>query len=493
MQQIAVYTNQANSTSKVVNKVQPKSSLLLVEDDVLLAQKYIDTLQSELCRVTHVTNGQAALQSLQKELPDVILLDLLLPDIHGLEVLTQIQEQAFPVTVVVVTSQAGAEIAVKALHLGVFDYLVKPVDAERLITTVRNALERNELRRCLYQHQGLPRDRFAGFIGLSPVMQAMYRIIESAASSSANVFITGESGTGKELCAEAIHYRSARTRKPLVSINCAAIPRELLESELFGHTKGAFTGATSDRKGAAAEANGGTLFFDEICDLDLDLQAKLLRFIQSRRFRRVGDNNDEITDVRFVCATNRDPLAEVHAGRFREDLYYRLFVVPIELPPLRSRGDDILLLARNFLQKYADEESKNFDGYSQDAEQKMRVYEWPGNVRQLQNLIHKLVVIHDGGLVDASMLALPHDSGVLHAKDQDRASLTQASYTAKQSDTLVNASIRPLWLEEKEIIERAIELCGGNVLDAAERLGISDSTIYRKRRKWFQPGEIVGA
>jgi two-component system repressor protein LuxO len=235
-------------------------------------------------------------------------------------------------------------------------------------------------------------------------MQAVYRTIEGAARSRASVFITGESGTGKELAAEAIHKASPRANKPLVALNCGAIPRDLLESEIFGHVKGAFTGATENRIGAARQADGGTLFLDEIGEMPLEMQVKLLRFVQTGSFQPVGASRPEKVDVRFVCATNRDPLAEVEAGRFREDLYYRLYVVPIELPPLRERGDDVLLIARHFLRQMAKEEDRAFRGFTPETEAAIRRYPWPGNVRQLRNVIANIVVLHDAEWVEARML-----------------------------------------------------------------------------------------
>ncbi len=462
---------------------QPR--VLIVEDDRLIGEAFRMLLQDEGFSATHVVSGNEALLALQHSPPQVMLLDLLLPDMHGQALLEQIQQQNIPVTVVVVTSETSATSAVDAMHAGAFDYLVKPVDENRLVTTMCNALERQVMQQRLEQfHLLQPLDQFQGFIGKSLAMQAVYRMIESAAASQASVFVSGESGTGKELCADAIHQLSSRHARPMVSINCAAIPRELLESELFGHTKGAFTGATSERKGAAAAANGGTLFFDEICDMDLDLQAKLLRFIQSKHFRRVGSDRDEITDVRFICATNRDPMTEIRAGRFREDLYYRLHVLPIALPPLRQRGNDIVMLAQHFLRRYAQEENKRFNGFSADAERALLTYPWPGNVRELQNLLHKLVVMQDGGVIDAEQIQLPPVDINMFSGDEGTDVQQQDSGAKPEGHDIASGTIRPLWLEEKEIIERAIALCDGNVIDAAKQLGISDSTIYRKRAKW---------
>ncbi len=259
-----------------------------------------------------------------------------------------------------------------------------------------------------------------------------------------------------------------------------------MESELFGHKKGAFTGASANRTGAAAQADGGTLFFDEICEMDLGLQAKLLRFIQTRRFQPVGADQQEITDVRFVCATNRDPATEVQAGRFREDLYYRLYVVPIELPPLRARGEDILLLTRHFLEEMAKEEGKSFDGFSAEAEQRLLEYHWPGNVRQLVNLVQNLVVRHPSGTLSLEMLIPLLGETKVPGVGFGKSPTTSGDATVGGQVKKGSVHVQPFWMEERRIIEQAIELCGGNVPDAARRLEISDSTIYRKRRRWLR-------
>lgn len=448
--------------------------VLLVEDDIPLGQAYMAFLHGLPCRLEHVSSGQAALDVLQRETPAIMLLDLLLPDIHGQKILEWIQDRGLSVTAIVVTTLASTDSAVKAVKAGASDYLVKPLDADRLRTTVQNALAVTELQRRLRQYETLlPDGGFEGFIGNSPAMRVMYGVIDNAARSEASVFITGESGTGKELCAEAVHRRSRRASGPFVAVNCAAIPRDLVESELFGHIRGAFTGATADRIGAVERADGGTLFFDEICEMDLDNQSKLLRFLQTRQYQPVGSNRQKSTDVRFICATNRDPWQEVQAGRFREDLYYRLYVVPIAVPPLRNRGGDILLLARTFLDAFAAGQDKRFDGFSPETEGRLRGHYWPGNVRELQNSMHNLAVMNPGGRVGPEMLTLVsarHDARV------------DGSPAAQQQ--FANGVIRPLWQEEREAIERAIRLCDGNVAEAADRLQISDSTIYRKRRKW---------
>ena len=320
-------------------------------------------------------------------------------------------------------------------------------------------------------------------------MQAIYRIIDSAAGSKATVFISGESGTGKELCAEAIHQKSPRANKPFVAINCGAIPKDLMESEIFGHVKGAFTGAIAEREGAAARANGGTLFLDEVCELDLSLQTKLLRFVQTGTFQKVGGERMEEVDVRFLCATNRDPVAEVAAGRFREDLFYRLHVIPIHLPPLRERGNDVLLVAQKILEAFAAEEGRRFARFTPECEAALAAYPWPGNVRELQNVIRNVVVLNDGDVVSLDMLPSPVGRLTVPSQQADAAVAMPPSATAALperdgADDTTPESIRPLADMEREAINRAIRLCGGNIPKAAHFLGVSASTIYRKKQAW---------
>lgn len=366
---------------------------------------------------------------------------------------------------------------------GVFDFIEKPCNADRLLFTFWNALKMRRVQNLVDASE--VRQQYCGFVGSSPSMQAVYQIIGNVAVSRATVFITGESGTGKEVCAQAIHRKSPRFDKPFVTLNCAAIPKDLLESELFGHVKGAFTGAYTERQGVAAQAHGGTLFLDEIGEMDLSIQSKMLRFVQTGTFQKVGGSKLESVDVRLVCATNRDPLKEVEAGRFRADLYYRLHVIPIHLPRLADRGEDVLLIANRFLSEFSVEEGKTFIGFDSEAEAKLRAYNWPGNVRQLQNIIRNIVVLHQGGLVTSDMFPHPLLSrsvevNTAHLPSPDPGS--EVRQPAPKSSAL--QAIRPLWLEEKEIIERAIDLCGGNIPKAAALLEISPSTIYRKRLSW---------
>jgi two-component system repressor protein LuxO len=468
--------------------------ILLIEDTVPLARIYTEYMRTESYEVIHVETGEAALASLALAIPDAVVLDLKLPDVDGLDILRHIRDQAPDTSVVVITAHGSVNTAVEAMRQGAFDFIVKPFNAARLNVTLRNALERKQLTRIVEVYRkNLDRDRFFDFIGASPEMQAVYRTIESVAPSKASVFITGESGTGKELAADAIHRASPRRGRPFIALNCAAIPKDLLESEIFGHIKGAFTGATADRIGAATAADGGTLFLDEICEMALDIQVKLLRFIQTGMVQPVGGSKTEKVDVRFVCATNRDPLAEVEASRFREDLYYRLHVVPLHLPALREREDDAVLIARHFLKEYSAEEKRDFAGFSPDVEALIRGYDWPGNVRQLQNVVRNVVVLHDGTLVEPRMLPEPLKSRAAEGSTngaRPAAAILAAPYPSRQPPDSAprRPTVQPLWLVEKEMIQEALRLCDDDVPKAATMLEISPSTIYRKLQQWKAEG-----
>ncbi len=457
--------------------------ILMIEDTESLGVLYQTYLERSGNQVSWAVLGQDGLDAIAESTPDLVLLDLQLPDMQGMDILRQIHNQNIDTKVVVMTAHGSVDNAVEALRLGATDFLVKPIDAERLNVTVANVLDLHRLGKLVDDYKQLERDVFEGFIGRSLVMQSVYRIIESAAPSKATVFITGESGTGKELCAQAVHHCSPRAKKPFIALNCAAIPKELIESEIFGHVKGAFTGASSERKGAASRADGGTLFLDEICEMDLDLQSKLLRFIQTGSFEKVGSSKLEHTDIRFVCATNREPLAEVKQGRFREDLYYRLHVIPLPLPSLKERGSDILLIANHFLQQISYEENKSFKRFSSGAKKRLLNFEWPGNVRQLENVVRNIVVLNDAEEVDVSLLPPPLDSLI---QETPTVTIQPAGYQEETPDTEVSSikPIKPLWLIEKEAIEKAIGMCEGNIPRAAALLEVSPSTIYRKKQAW---------
>ncbi|SHE76352.1 two-component system, repressor protein LuxO [Kaistia soli DSM 19436] len=410
----------------------------------------------------------------------VVLADL--ETVGGAEALTVFSEGS---SRVIATSARGSlNTAVAAMRAGAVDYLQKPFGAAALIERLEAAIkawdttaspEPGTPAKVQPAAAGLPqRQGFENFVGRSPAMLTVFEQIERIAPSRAPVFITGESGTGKEVCAEALHARSGRGAKPFIAINCGAIPKDLMESEIFGHVRGAFTGATETRAGAAELADGGTLFLDEIGEMDLGLQAKLLRFIQSGTVQRVGDAAVRRVDVRIVSATNRDPFAEIAAGRFREDLFYRLHVLPIHMPPLRERGQDILLLASAFLARYAAEEGRSFRGFAADAAERLICHPWPGNVRELQNAIRRTVVLNHGGEVTAAMLPATIRSAAQPVR------MAEVPGPERQSVE----PIMPFWEQERSIIESAVGAFAGNIARAAAALEISPSTIYRKRQAW---------
>jgi len=475
--------------------VKKVSELLLVEDDPTMALLCREYLHDQPCHLTHAETGEDALSHLQQEIYDAVLLDLTLPDMHGLEILRYISEQQLPSEVIVVTSDCSMNTVIEVMQAGARDFLAKPFSKSRLVTTLSNCFESKRLKEVVNTYrEELDRHQFGGFIGSSLAMQRVYRVIESAAHSKATVFITGESGTGKEVCAEAIHNQSERSDKPFIAINCGAIPKDLIESEIFGHVKGAFTGALKDRDGAALAADGGTLFLDEICEMELALQSKLLRFLQTGTVQKVGSDRLEAVDVRIICATNKDPLKQVEDGAFREDLFYRLHVLPVLLPPLRERDNDVIEIAQQLLTQYAAEEEKAFNRFSEDVELALAAYPWPGNVRQLQNVIRNIVVLNEGAEVTVSMLPAPLDSDMNSTSATNQVGqLNRPSTTSGQSlpfprvmgqgDSL-STQIRPLAELEREAIEHAITLCDGSIPTAAHYLGISAATIYRKRNSW---------
>jgi two-component system repressor protein LuxO len=420
--------------------------------------------------------------------PDIILLDLQLPDGNGLDFLKEYSKSPHNSVVVVMSAHGSVESAVTALKVGADDFLEKPFTADRLRTTITNSLEKKRLINLVRNYEEKSdRGEFHGFIGSSLAMQGIYHMVESAAPSKASVFITGESGTGKEVLAQAIHSCSPRANKAFIALNCAAIPSELMESEIFGHIKGAFTGAAKDRPGAALLADGGTLFLDEVCEMDQELQAKLLRFLQTETYRPVGSDQERKVDVRIVCATNKNPLEQINAGAFREDLYYRLHVIPIDLPPLRERGQDILAIARHFLKKYAAEENKQFKKISPAAEKVLLSYPWPGNIRQMQNVFRLVVVLNDSETLEVAHLPAeltqPGSNKISPASSRpDSGDQSPVGEVTEAG----NEQIAPLWQVEQAHIERALKFCDDNIPKAAALLEISPSTLYRRIKSHSQ-------
>jgi two-component system repressor protein LuxO len=461
---------------------EPNGRLLLIDRDEPHAQLVAETLSQCLdrtARITVVAGGKPAVELLRDVAFDIILADLAsLGDLaeRSDDAVIRLVRLAEGALVIALADGTSVSAAVGAMRAGAHDYVAKPVNGPAMAARIGELAQRHGKGRALgieARNTAGGLSDFAGFIGASSAMQFVYEQIGRIAASSAPVFITGESGTGKEVCAEALHAKGHRAGKRLVAINCAAIPRDLMESELFGVARGAFTGAHEDRKGAAELADGGTLFLDEIGEMDLSLQSKLLRFLQTGTLSRVGEAGVRHVDVRVICATNRNPMQLIAEKKFREDLFYRLHVLPIHLPPLRQRPTDIMVLARHFLERYAAEEHKRFAGYSAEVAGLLATAEWPGNVRQLQNLVRRLVVMFDGGEITPAMLG---------AADIESRSAVPVEDRQPRSER--RTAILPMWQQEQRIIEDAIASFGGNVSLAAAALEISPSTIYRKRQGW---------
>ncbi|MGC9370202.1 MAG: sigma-54-dependent transcriptional regulator [Paracoccaceae bacterium] len=449
--------------------------VLLIEDTPSLQLVYESVLRGAGHEVVSAGTAADGLARFQAVRPQVVLLDLVLPDRSGLELMRDLLEIAPEAHVIVITANGSINRAVEAMRGGAYEFLLKPFNEQRLLHAVETALADSTR-----QERTAPTGPLAGFIGGSPAMAQVYDRIHSVGRSMASVFISGESGTGKELCAQAIHAASPRAGGPFVPLNCGAIPSDLLESEVFGHLKGSFTGAIADKPGAAAVADGGTLFLDEICEMDLNLQTKLLRFLQTSTIQPVGAPQPRKVNVRIVCATNRDPLEEVRRGRFREDLYYRLHVVPIHLPPLRERGEDVIEIAENALSRFAGEEDRAFSGLSGDVKALFRAYDWPGNVRQLLNVLRHAVVLNDGPLVTREMLPREFQPQAAAAPAAPNIADEQPG-PPDGLDGLIGKTLAEI---ERLVIEETIARHDGSVPKAARVLDVSPSTLYRKREAW---------
>ncbi len=452
--------------------------LLLVEDTSSLAMVYRTVLEKAGNAVVSCDTILAARAAIGQQSFGVILLDLTLPDGDGLELMGSILQRKSATKVIVITANGSINRAIEAMREGAFDFLVKPFDDKKLLSAVENAQKVQAAGPVVPPPApGQPAAEFHGFLGNSPKMQNIYQMISNIGRSSATVFLTGESGTGKEVAAKAIHAVSSRARGPFVPLNCGAIPADLLESEVFGHLKGSFTGAIATKIGAAEAASGGTLFLDEICEMDMSLQTKLLRFLETSKIQPVGAIKAKSVDARILCATNRDPLEEVRAGRFREDLYYRLHVVPMHLPPLREREDDIILIAEQVLRRYAAEEGRTFERISPEVKRTFARYEWPGNVRQLLNVLRNVVVLNDGPHLLPEMLPA-EITGTTPSPPEAEPPQTRSEDDISQFVGLTLAQF------ERNFVEATIIECNGSVPEAARMLDVSPSTLYRKRESW---------
>ena len=479
-----------------------KSIILFVDDEPAILRSLQRIAGKVDATILTASSGFEALEIIESTHVDVIVSDINMPNMDGNQLLEQVS-QISPETVrIVLTGCDNMDTVLNAINSGhIWGFLHKPWDNFELIVKLKQALqlqhilaERTLMRRTIDQYQIYHKAKFEGFIGDSIPMQFVYSCIEQSAPSSASVFITGPSGSGKEVAAQAIHRLSKRKNGPFIALNCAAIPSELMESEIFGHIKGAFSGAVSNRDGAATLANGGSLFLDEIGEMDISLQAKLLRFIQTGCFQKVGSGKEEKVDIRFISATNREPQIAIDEKKLREDLFYRLNVISISLPALHERGNDIVKLAEHFLSHFCEVEDKVFAGFSTGAENLIKSYSWPGNVRQLQNVIHSSTIMSEGPLISENVISQQLGQ---QAKQVDSPANVQQPIMpahAEQQQNIQNSvstspassmsSIATLADVEKHAIEQAIELCQDNIVKAASLLGVSPSTLYRKIQQW---------
>ncbi|MNK56459.1 Transcriptional regulatory protein ZraR [compost metagenome] len=470
-------------------------TVLVVDDDPTQRRLIQAVLDREGYAVVHAESGGEAIDRLTKGGgADVVLLDLVMPGLSGLETLAEIRTAGVAVPVIVLTANGGIETVVKAMQAGAQDFFVKPVGPERLLIGVRNALQLTQLSAeigRLKKHVS-GRTSFDDIVGDSPPMRMVKALGVRAAKSGIPVLITGESGVGKEVIARALHGASDRAGKPFVAVNCGALPANLVESILFGHEKGSFTGATDKHAGKFMEANGGTLFLDEIGELPLDMQVKLLRALQEGEIDPVGSKRAVKVDVRIVSATNRDPAQQVKEGAFREDLFYRLNVFPIEAPALRDRREDIPALVEHFIARFNVEEGKRVAGCAVETMALLQAFDWPGNVRQLENSIYRALVLADSPLLQPhdfpaiSGVAMPLTSAGAISHDRAETPTSDGGEALPDSPVRIidaRGHLRTLEEIERDLIQHAIEVYSGHMSEIARRLGIGRSTLYRKVRE----------
>ncbi|HEX6924314.1 MAG TPA: sigma-54 dependent transcriptional regulator [Longimicrobiaceae bacterium] len=446
-------------------------SILIVDDEANLRRMIASVLRAEGYVVREADSGRAGLAAVQAEAPDVMLLDLVMPGGTGLETLPDLRSAAPDLPIIMMSGKASLSDAVRATKLGAFHFLEKPLSPDALLLTVRSALE---LRQARALNEALREELGADdeLVGSSETMQQVRELIERVAATDARVLITGESGTGKELAASAIHRLSPRAAKPFIRVNCAAIPRDLVESELFGHERGAFTGATERRRGRFELADGGTLLLDEVGDLGAEAQAKLLRVLETGEFERVGGSTPLRVDVRTLAATNRDLRADVAAGRFREDLFFRLHVIPLHLPPLRERREDVPELVSHLLERQRSRIALRPPRLTPAALNALQRHSWPGNVRELANIVERLTILHSGAEVGADEVRALLDPSPTTSSDG-------AGYADDESLSLTDR----LDAFERQVIQRALDRAGGNVAEAARQLHTDRGNLYRRMRR----------
>ena len=441
--------------------------LLLVDDEQGIRQSLTAVLQDEGYRILAVSNGEECLRALERDRFQVVLLDVWMTGMDGMEVLRRIQEKHPEMVVVMISGHGTVETAVKATKLGAFDFLEKPLSIEKTLVAVKNALEHQALLEENRQLRDQVEMRYR-IIGESVPMKALRQQLALMAPTNGRVLIYGESGTGKELVAHALHHQSLRAKEPFVEVNCAAIPEELIESELFGHVKGSFTGASEDKVGKFQKADGGTLFLDEVADMSLKTQSKVLRALEEQRFEPVGSSTTVTVDVRVIAATNKNLEEEIAKGNFREDLFYRLNVVPFVVPPLRERSEDIPLLAEHFLREFAFSYGRKQKQFTPDAIASLTSYSWPGNVRELRNMIERIVIMNQQVRIERK-----HLPTLLFRDDtRRRASGDGSAYTLQEARAAY----------EKDFILKKLEENEWNVSRTAGLLGLERSHLYRKMK-----------
>ncbi len=451
--------------------------VLIVDDEKNIRRTFKMVLESEGFDVSVAETGEEALEIFQKEKPDAVVLDVKLPGIDGIETLRRIRKQEAELPVIMISGHGTIATAVDATRSGAFDFVEKPLSKERLLVAIRNALKVQSLGREVRALRARDRKRHL-MVGESPPVQAIRKQIEQVAPTGARILITGESGTGKELVARAVHEASDRAKSPFVKVNCAAIPEELIESELFGAVKGAYTGSTQSRDGKFLQADKGTLFLDEIGDMSLKAQAKVLRALQEGDIERVGGNATIHVDVRVLAATNKDLPAEVRAGAFREDLYFRLNVVPVHVPPLRERREDIPLLAEHFLGAYLDENGLPQRQFAPEVLQLLGSMPWPGNIRELGNAVERLAILSAGSVIGPEDLARCGVGGDITL--ETNGALPETGLFEPSAVMAAGGLVAARQNFEKQCITSALAEAGGNVSQAARLLGIDRTNLHKK-------------